>query len=535
MHRNNATLNYAGYLGSVGNYLSRGKYVFLSTIIAGLIIHFPAYSERLTDIDGVHVYFSNYYDTKYNLLLGRWMQYLFAKLTNNYVLPALSVCYSLVILGCSAVIIWALFGGTKRKISAVLIGSVLAAYPSVGDSLATYFYSAYHTNSVFLSICAVAAAAKIKNRYLAVALGSVLLAVSCGFYQANIGVAVALSLIYLMFMTIREDANLKDVFAIASKCLAMGICGITTYLLITKIVCSVANITLSSYAGIDHMGVIPLAEIPGLINRAFRASLGFYFGDGYYNNDEWNRAIIYVVIAICGLVAGFLEIRRQGLARVRWRMVFLVCCFLLLPIALNIMIVFVPEKIPSTNMTMSLVLPLIAVIMLFDKLSMTLRLEQILQSIAFAAVIALVFSFTIYLNTAYALMQMNYDRTYATAVRVIDRVETTQGYTPNMKMMVVGTGDDGNYPRLYRDVYLSVDGTNAEAGQIDYELLGAMAWGWRCFFENNLGLTYVQLSEAECQEIIGTDEYKSMAVFPDEGCTKLINDVMVVKLTGRFG
>lgn len=100
-------------------------------------------------------------------------------------------------------------------------------------------------------------------------------------------------------------------------------------------------------------------------------------------------------------------------------------------------------------------------------------------------------------------------------------------------MAVVGTGYNGAYPLLKKEAYDSVSGTYAGRHQI-FNDLGGMQWGWRCFFEQFLGITYREIPTDVCQGILETEAYKEMPVFPYEGCTGIIHDVMVVKLTSDY-
>ncbi len=512
---------------------SSEKCTFFSCIIAGLLIHFPMYSERLTSPDGIHVYFNNYYDTIRDIKLGRWMNYLLAKLEHNYVLPVFSVFLNLFLLACTAMLLVTLLDIQRKRINTILTGVLLSAFPAVGDTLALYYYGSYHILSFLFAVCAVMVVIKGRTKW-AVLLGSACFVISCGFYQANIGVMITLALINLLFMMLEKEHTSKDVVVITARLLCMGIVGALGYLIITKLVCLCTGMELISYAGIDQMGKVSFSELPQLIKHAIRASVSFYFGNGFYDNLSWSRTFLYFMIAFCGIVCGIYQMLRQRIIRDIWRWGGILVVLILLLVGINIMVILAPEKSTSTYMTMPSLMPIIALIAIFDMVSDEKNFAmKTVSKLSIVATAALALSFALYLNTAYTLMQMNYNRMYATAVRIMDRVEQTEGYHPRMKMMIVGTEYDGEYPLIQAGAYQSVQGTNVDLGQI-FGSLDGMQWGWRSFFEHYLGITYTEISMKECEAIVATENFKNMAVFPDKNCTKVINDVMIVKLTSRF-
>lgn len=132
-------------------------------------------------------------------------------------------------------------------------------------------------------------------------------------------------------------------------------------------------------------------------------------------------------------------------------------------------------------------------------------------------------------NTSYAALKLTYNQAYSSTMRVMDRIETTQGYIKNMPILFGGIIGNNNYPRtssLYGFTIGSIVNNTAFHGPYG----GAMGT-WSKFLKVFYGLDVNLCTAEEYYKIVTSEEYKeNMECFPAESSVKIINGIVVVKL-----
>ena len=132
-------------------------------------------------------------------------------------------------------------------------------------------------------------------------------------------------------------------------------------------------------------------------------------------------------------------------------------------------------------------------------------------------------------NTSYAALKLTYNQAYSSTMRVMDRIETTPGYTKDMPILFGGIIGNNNYPRtssLYTYTIGSVVNNTAFHGPYG----GAMGT-WVKFLKIFYGLDVKLCSVEEYYNIVTGDIYKEqMECFPAESSVRIMNGIVVVKL-----
>jgi hypothetical protein len=143
----------------------------------------------------------------------------------------------------------------------------------------------------------------------------------------------------------------------------------------------------------------------------------------------------------------------------------------------------------------------------------------------------LVMNWYILSNTAYLNMQMRHERTHSLATRILDRVEQEPDYTGTTPILVLGQINHDNYPaasrvaRMFERELRGMVGTRGEFLPYSPRL-------WELFITDYLG-RYMPHVDGEMQGLIrDSEEFKNMGNWPAEDSVKMINGVIVVKLSG---
>ena len=209
----------------------------------------------------------------------------------------------------------------------------------------------------------------------------------------------------------------------------------------------------------------------------------------------------------------------------------IVRCFLtlifimVLPICLNVIDIIIVENnmYALTSVQMILMIPFaFAIFELVNNLSIV----KWLASISCVAIIG-----TYYLadNTSYAAIELTYNQAYSTTMRIMDRIENTPGYREDYPILFGGIIGNYNYPRrssLYRYTVGSIVTNPAFHGSYS----GAVGT-WLNFIKIFYGLDVTPCNEHVYYRIVTGETFKQMKRFPDESSVKIIDGVVVVKLT----
>ena len=136
----------------------------------------------------------------------------------------------------------------------------------------------------------------------------------------------------------------------------------------------------------------------------------------------------------------------------------------------------------------------------------------------------LVFCYGITDNIAYANLQKRYEKTYAYCLRLLDRIEQTEGYYPGIPVAMVGVVGDEQYP--VTDITLPV--TSGMIG-MNGDVLLYTGENYRIFMQNYLGATLNILPARAMEEMYYSEEYAAMDSFPGENSVRIIDGILYVK------
>jgi hypothetical protein len=127
-------------------------------------------------------------------------------------------------------------------------------------------------------------------------------------------------------------------------------------------------------------------------------------------------------------------------------------------------------------------------------------------------------------------MYLSYERTTAYFNRIIARVEAMEGYQNGDDVIMIGEFNYRDNPspieivdRLDTEALRSMDGVAMENGLITSSVRNN-------FIRTYLGFEMMGSTYSQKEEIMNSQEYIDMPIYPSEGSIKKIGDVWVVKL-----
>ena len=144
--------------------------------------------------------------------------------------------------------------------------------------------------------------------------------------------------------------------------------------------------------------------------------------------------------------------------------------------------------------------------------------------IVLGAALILLFNYGITDHIGYSNLEKRYEKTYAYCVRLLDRIEQTEGYYHGIPIAMVGIVGYTEFP----DTDITGKVTGGMIG-VSGDTLLYTADNYQSFMKNYLGATLNFLDVETVGEIYFSEEYIAMDTFPAENSVKVVDGIMYVK------
>lgn len=508
------------------------RQTFLFTFVLGILLYLRMITQWLTNPDGVWqgLVYKSYYG--WEDILGRVGLGLFNKLKGYYQFPTLQTIFCIAIAALIAVLLCDLLE-IKRFPWNYMVGGMVVCSPSLCSTLTYYYTADAYLLAFLLAVLFVWCIAK-KRTWGSHVLAVVLLAASASLYQAYIGSAITLCLLFLLLKMVRGAETVKQLMQRGLCFLVTGICGVLTYLLSYKVICRLWRISPIADRGFDSMGKIPLGRIPMLIKQAYHYFISYYFTDELYNNTWMKRGKVNVLIGIFILAVLVKWIIKGQYYRKPVEFAILIMGILLIPMAFMSIVIMAPGC-SIADVTGILMLPhmnwlyIFGIALVAEKQNVNVT-GLVVEWTSFILVGGLLFLLGLYGQVFQNCMEMDLHRTYTLAQQIACTVNSVTEYVPGATLVIGGDEEQGNYPRNYAEMYQVVKGTAAEYG-LFWNSANGRQYCWNQFFRQYMGVEYSVSTGEQLEQILHGEEYTEMPIFPAEGSVKVIDDCVVVKLS----
>lgn len=507
--------------------------IFIFTVCAGVILYFKMLTTWLTNPDGVSMGLVVRNSFLWEDSLGRIGLQVPGRLRGGYVFPAFQTILSIFMVAFIAILLYKLFE-MKHVLWGVLIGALLICSPSLCSTLSYYYTSDSYMLAFLCSVLFVYLLAKHKGLFPWIC-AALLLTVSLSLYQAYLGTAVTLSVLYLLFLLLCRTPSFREILVKGGQLLSAGIAGTVFYLIVYKVYCHFTGIVASPYRGFDNMGHLPLRDLGKLFMEACKGFYHYFLTDRLYNNSWFFRGkvnllflLLLFALIICTIIYRqlYLDIKKLAL---------ILLLSALLPLAFMSIMIIAPEA-SIYEVTGILMLPHMNFLFIFTLVlaasyeGKTPHLKDIFQWLSLFVCGAAVYILIIYTQIFQNCMEMSLNTTYGLACRMEERLEELPEYQPDMGIMIGGRPENGNYPLIYPEMYAVVKGTAAPYGYMWDDINGQQKC-WKRFFKQFLGVNYNVCPLSDAEEILGSAEYQNMPIFPSEGSVKIMGEYAVIKFS----
>ncbi|MBR1701062.1 MAG: glucosyltransferase domain-containing protein [Lachnospiraceae bacterium] len=481
------------------------KVAFLSAFFIGLLIHMPVMLSDIPNHDGL----SSLYFDQNMITSGRWFLTIACGFSTYYTIPWVIGLLGLVFLGLTSVALAELLE-IQDTVPIMLISGLLVSFPALASTFAYVFTMDGYMLALLLAVLSVLCTKKWRKGFW---IGAFCLAFSMGTYQAYLPFAILLCLYEALRIFGREDPFREKCWEVF-RYLCMGVLGVLFYYVILRILLVIEGKELDSYQGIND-GISGAAV--GTITHTYRDFLSFTLrGNVLFQNIF--SLIALIVLCGCAIYGAC----RLGKQRKVWKnpalFVIITMVLLAVPLATNVILLISP------NVTYHLLMRYQWVVYLILMVAFVSRHGEKKAWIGLAAAFVLVFHYALVDNIGYTNLQKRYEKTYAYCVRLLDRIEQTEGYYQGIPIAMVGVV--GYEPFPVTDITLPV--TSNMIG-LNGDTLLYTAENYEAFIRNYLGASLNIMTPKEMGDIYYSEEYIEMESFPAASSVKLVDGIIYVK------
>lgn len=493
------------------NIKSEWKLAFLAAVVIGLLVHLPIIMADIPNHDGLD---SMYFDQNM-ITSGRWFLTVACGLSSYYSLPWLIGVLVLLYLGLTAAVLVE-FLQVRSRISVVLISGLLVTFPALASTFAYVYTMDGYMLALLLAVLSVLLTDRFKWGFLA---GAVCLAFSMGTYQAYLPFAVLLS-IYGILMIAMGEGSIGSKFRKGLRYLYMGIIGAGLYYVILQILLKLQGKELDTYQGISGMVDTQRSGLLEIVKNMYRDFLAFTLKGNVLFNNIYSTIAVIVLVLLAAAVLVRLVIGRKWWKSV-WFYLIVAVLAVGLPLATNLILLISPDVTYHLLMRYQWVIYLVCLVAFADNYGSGKAVGN--WGLLLAAGV-MVFNYAVTDNIGYSNLEKRYEKTYAYCVRLLDRIEQTEGYYQGIPIAMVGVVGDEEYPLT--DITQSVT-----AGMIGIpgDILLYTGRNYQIFMQHYLGATLNILPAEAMEEAYYADFYRNMPGFPGEGSIQIVDGIMYIK------
>lgn len=487
------------------------KLAFFVTFCIGLIVHMYMFTNKLPN----HDYVYNIHGDQFTwpLSLGRWFLNVPSSLSSYFSLPWVNGVLSLLYLAIAAGILISVLE-LQNRIPVLLCCALLVSYPALTDTIGYMFTVDGYMFGFLLSVLAVWFFEKKKNipGFMGYA---ICLALTVAIYQAYLSVSIYLILIRLILDIFEQKYGNKELLQKGGIALLGGALGMLLFYVGLMLMMAYHKVGFADYMGMDEAGVMGFGTMLSTLIRD-TLSFGEMFIGG--NSDFTAYELLNVVFAVAFIAAYMMIVVKTKLYRRKLQLILLlVASALFIPMA-YLWDFISREVVYRFLMLYCLVLLYMLLVKLVDQ-----YISGWFSNAVMVLMVGMILNFTLIDNIAYYNLELCWEQTYATAIQMEDRITSMEDYDATAPLFVSGTIQAQEREWLQERIPYMI-GTN------DVNLMRNQAFVVK-IMEIDLGHTFEQAGTNDIERVMATQEYAMMGCWPEADSVRMIDGVIVVKLS----
>jgi hypothetical protein len=503
---------------------------FLSTLIIGYIVHFYMLANSYLNHDTIHYYSNN---GEWLIQQGKWFVTPINSITGPYTLRYLDGAIGLVAIALIAGVICWMYS-VPKGILCWSIGGVLVSFPSVATML---IYEGLDYFAIASLLAVLAAFFLVKSLEIFRILGVICLVFSLGAYQPFLGFTLSLLVVDCIIMHAR-NTHVKTVVCKGIRYIIDAIISLSLYYVILKIRLYQSGLSLIEYKGINHMSenLSPVTLIRSAI-EAYKDVCSFFIFDCFGIHGK-HFCLLYTV-AILLVIIGFLYYSYYNNALANKKNVFLAIILgIIIPLSVNIVGVLSSNSsfyyITIYPFVIICLLSVIVLSLIINNARLkgnnsSKNISKFMQFSVVGILLLLCCKWTVQDNIAYQKLGFANKQITSKLTVLEASIQNTDGFTTDTPVVIFGDVPIPLYETL--TVSSSLDALNTEGmtvGNAQLEMNDRNLT--RGYLNVELGVEYNYI---DSETILNSyrDTVDEMAVYPDKGSIRMVDNMIFVKLS----
>lgn len=494
---------------------------FLAAVVSGFAVHLYVFANKFTNHDDLGESFL----ADYGAASGRWFLPPAAGLDGDFSMPWLIGVLSILCLACAVCLTVSLLR-VRSTPGCVLTAALMVSFPAVTSTFG-YMYSA-DTYFFSLLLAAFGAWAAVNRGWWGSLLCAVCVTLSLGIYQCYFQVAAVLMVGALLFEVLDGEKSFRELFLKGLRLVGTLAVGLIAYLVVVKL--TTRDIQLTSYQGIDQMGKIALGDLPGLIWKSYVEYFRIFVRNDFGIQFRY-LGVLYLLVGVSSVVLGVLLLRRLRLGAARTAMA--AGLAVIYPLAGNLIFVMAPGGLILMHMLYGMVYMLLFPIALAEYVGSVLREDKARLfhgAVSWAVLVSMaltVYSYAVTDNNIYFKADLGMRQCTAYSNRLLERVESCEGYRPELPVVLVGS--QVSNPRLTPTPELNgIAYVTGYFGLADFLTYFTYADFLRIY--TGFSGTVLTGTSAQAQAFAALEEVQAMPLYPSDGSVRVIQDAVVVRM-----
>ncbi|MGI5976350.1 MAG: glucosyltransferase domain-containing protein [Candidatus Limivicinus sp.] len=507
-------------------------FVFIASVLVFCLIHGYCMTNQFVNQDNALISsgYGGIYGSLYGSLYGgdgglnsgRFLLGAVSSLSSNYTMPWLIGLLSAVYFGFSMCAVVRLFD-IKHRLSAVLAAVVIASFPTACSTM-SYMYTA---DAYFFALMLVSFGALLAFKYKYGWIGAAFLfAASLGIYQAYFCFGASLLVFALLLLFVREELPAKEMIMRCLRCFISLAAALVIYKLVLDLLLKINNTELVNYMGLDHMWYISVWDLKQRIKDAYSLTFKFFVIYKFFPSYVRYAYIVYIAALAVLLISSVIK---NKIYRSPVRFILIIILLLIAPLACSLIVVmcegFHLLMIYPVVMQIAVGVAALDGVKICDKKSAVRILRSSVSAVLLCAVLLLSAGGIVVTNKAYLKMDVVFKTSYAFCLKLMGRIEMTEGYEVGMPVALIGNVGEENRPTQVPEMR-ELD--NLTGIPTEYTLIGRRVIPAICKYYIGDGLELADVKDFVM--ISSSPEFAEMNIYPYENSIRVINGVMTVKL-----
>lgn len=503
-------------LDAICGHWKKGRIIAWTVMITGSLSYYLLVLKEFQSPDGYLEGFVLYHNAVWASANGRWLQRYLSLSAFNVVMPLFAVALYMFSTAVAVYLVVRLLH-IEKNWNVIGISIVMTASPAVIEQLPYTYMAPAYSLALLFTVLYVYFNTECKRVGFSV-FGGVFLCLAMGLYQSYVGVSVCLAVMMLIFKLMDEGLTVKWLRHVL-RYMGTGIFGLVLYYVIMKIDVTSRSLVMSKRAReIDFMG--SLAKFPKRFIYTYKCFFDYFLDWRIKRNVMY--AVLFLILLIILAVAVFSFVRKK-----KWKEMFLFLILVaLIPPAMNC-VAFICTEDPIRNiMSYQMVLMIPFGMALLERSGKgKIRYLQFMAALLCSLI---GWTYVISANITFRCWDLSNRRIHFVAENIVSDILAMPEYEDGKSIIVAGFIDDSTMRNRYWLLY-------AHAFEVaDHVILWEGADSLRTMGEYlmlNFGIDAGTYTREEYYNIIDSDTFASMGVYPERDSIAEIDGMIVVKMS----